>query len=388
MSDKSLKTFRIAVLLIVAVIMVVTGLDFYNHRNYRETVVKGPAVVSVKKLSDYYAPMKGSVNDTNVYILDSGIPGGTGLIIGGTHPEEPSANLGAEIIMENAKLDSGKLIVVLRANKSASMVTRPGDAYPMYYEIPTNWGVKKYRMGDRWSSPLDSWPDPEVYVNYPSGQLLAYMDVRNFNRTWPGRTDGLITEKTSYAFIELIKKEKVDIFIDFHEAELEYPVISTIVAHQDAADIAAMSSMMLTATEFKIGMEFSPPSLHGLSHREVGDHSDAVSLLFETPEPFLDRVRGKTDVRLLLEGRDEFVMKAGEAGLLYEKIDENGWPIATRVARQVATTQMVLDTWSDFNPDKEIRMVNLPSYSELKDNGVGKYLKDPSSVSKEDLYYE
>lgn len=66
-----------------------------------------------------------------------------------------------------------------------------------------------------------------------------------------------------------------------------------------------MVSMMLTDLEgFAIGTEFSPPNLHGLSHREIGDHSPAVSLLFEAPEPFLDATRGRTDADVLLSGRD------------------------------------------------------------------------------------
>jgi len=64
-------------------------------------------------------------------------------------------------------------------------------------------------------------------------------------------------------------------------------VISTIVTHQKGQELATMVSMTLTDMDgFKIGTEFSPPNLHGLSHREIGDHSQAVSLLFETPEPF------------------------------------------------------------------------------------------------------
>ena len=47
------------------------------------------------------------------------------------------------------------------------------------------------------------------------------------NRAWPGRANGTLTEQTAYAFMELIKREKVDIEIDLHEAELQYPVIST-----------------------------------------------------------------------------------------------------------------------------------------------------------------
>ncbi len=195
----------------------------------------------------------------------------------------------------------GRLIVVNSANRSATTVTRLGGAYPPDYTIETHWGEQTFRMGDRWSNPLDQWPDPEVYIHYPSRQELAYVDIRNLNRTWPGRANGTLTEKTCYALTELIKKEKVDIAIDLHEAELQYPVISTIVAHDKGQDLAAMASMMISSEEgFDIGMEYSPGALRGLSHREIGDHTDAISLLLEAPEPFLDATRGRTDEALLL----------------------------------------------------------------------------------------
>ena len=148
--------------------------------------------------------------------------------------------------------------------------------------------------------------------------------------------------------------------------------------------------MMLTAMEFKrpIGMEFSPPSLHGLSHREVGDHSDALSLLFEAPEPFLDRVRGITDEHLLLTGKDPFVMKAGEYGLLYEKIDEEGWPIDVRVGRQTSTILQVIQTYSEMYPDKMITLSSVPRYSEVIENGVGYYLYNPDEAPAERVVYE
>lgn len=90
----------------------------------------------------------------------------------------------------------------------------------------------------------------------------------------------------------------------------------------------------LTANTFDVpvGMEFSPTALHGLSHREVGDYSDAASYLVEVAEPMLDRIRGITDEELLMSGKDRFVMMAGDRGLLYAPIDENGWPIEKRVA--------------------------------------------------------
>jgi hypothetical protein len=377
----------IALVLWVA-LLVPAGIAFAQHREYKETVVLGPGVTELNKLSDYYAPMKGSPNDCNIYVLDSGTPGATLLVIAAVHPEEPATNLAAQVLVENAKPTVGRLIVAIHQNRSASTVTRPGDAYPQFFTIPTDWGSMKFRMGDRWANPLDSWPDPETYVHFPSGQQLAYMDVRNMNRTWPGRPNGSLAERTSYAFMQLIDQEGVDLTIDLHEAELEYPIIGTIVAHQGATNVAAMTSMTLTAKEFRLGMEISPLALHGLSHREIGDFSNSPALLIESPEPFLDRVRGITDAALLLTGKDEFVMAAGRAGLLYWPIDENGWPIDVRVARHVRTMEVVTEMWTRFHKDQPLALSGLPGYQELIDNGVGHYFANPAGVPSSRLAYE
>ena len=244
-------------------------------------------------------------------------------------------------------------------------------------------------MGDRWSNPLDQWPDPEVYIHFPTRQQLAYMDVRNLNRAFPGRPAGTLTERTCFAIMELIRKEKIDIEIDLHEAELQYPVISTIVAHQKGADLAAMASMMISSNEgFPIGVESSPPALRGLSHREVGDNSGAISLLLEAPEPFLDATRGRTDRELLLTGKDEFIVRAGKRGLLFEKIDEKGWPIDVRVGRHCTTILEILDLWSGDNPAKAIVVSGVPKYAEVIKNGTGAYLKDPKGADPHKLIFE
>ncbi len=371
-----------------AVLLVFAGIAFYRHRNFREPVVLGPGVTAVRTLGDYFAPIRGTVNDCNIYVLDSGVPGGTVLLMGGTHPEEPGANLAAMLVVENATPRQGRLIVAIHMNRSASTVSRPGDAYPQFFTIPTPWGSQTFRVGDRWANPLDSWPDPETYVNYPSGQMLAYMDIRNANRTWPGRPNGLLVEQTTYAFMQLIRAEHVDLAVDYHEAELEYPVIGTIVAHQKAQDLAAMVSMDLSATEFQIGMEISPKTLHGLSHREIGDFSDSMGILMEAPEPFLDRVRGITDEHLLVTGQDDFVRAAGAAGLLYWPIDEKGWPIDVRVARHVRATEKVFEYWGMLFPDKPIAIDGLPGYQEIVERGVGSWLADPAAAPRDRVAYE
>jgi predicted deacylase len=380
---------KLLLALVVVAFLGVSGKSFYDQRHLAEPVVLGPGVTAVKTLGDYAESLRGTANDINLYVLEGNAPGGTVLVFGGTHAEEPAGRLAAWLLVENAVLDRGRLIVALSANRSASMVTRPGAAYPPEFTIPTTWGGQRFRMGDRWTNPLDQWPDPEVYIHSPSGQYLAYVDIRNLNRAFPGRANGTLTERTTFAFMELIRREQVDIAIDLHEAELQYPVISTIVTHQKGQDMATMVSMTLTDLEgFKIGTEFSPLNLHGLSHREIGDHSKAVSLLFEAPEPFLDATRGRTNADVLLTGKDEFVMKAGKKGLLFETIDEHGWPIAKRVGRHTSSVAQTLQTWTEDHPDRALVARDIPRYAEVVKNGVGFYLREPARSPAARVVYE
>ena len=387
MADHSIR--KIVVSIFGLLLFIFSGISFYKSRHLKEPVVLGPGVTEVKKLSEYFPGIKGSINDCNVYFLEGKEKGATLLVMGGSHPEEPAGRLAPWLFVENGVMEQGRLILVLSANRSGTTVTRIGGGYPPDYTISTPWGGQTFRMGDRWSNPLDQWPDPEVYIHYPSKQNLAYVDIRNLNRTWPGRPNGTLTEKTCYAFMELIRKEKVDIFIDLHEAELQYPVISTIVTHEDGQELATFVSMMLTDMEgFNMGTEFSPKNLHGLSHREVGDYSDAISLLFEAPEPFLDATRGKTTREQLLTGKDEFVVKAGKHGLLFEKIDENGWPIDVRVGRHTSAVLQTMESWTEEHPDRPLVCLNVPRYAEVIENGTGHYLLDPAKADPERVVYE
>jgi predicted deacylase len=382
-------TRKIIIAALGAALAVFAGLSFHRSRHLREPVVPGPGVTKVVKLGDYFAPVAGTMNDANVYVLEGKEPGGTVLLMGGTHPEEPAGRLAAWIMAENAEISKGRLFVILTANRSASTMTRLGGAYPPDFTIPTAWGGQKFRMGDRWSNPLDQWPDPEVYLHYPTRQELAYVDIRNLNRAFPGRPNGTLTERTCFAITELIRREKVDIAIDFHEAELQYPVISTIVAHEKGADLAAAASMFISSIEgFAIGVENSPKALRGLSHREIGDATEAISLLLEAPEPFLDATRGRTDRELLLTGKDDFVVRAGKRGLLFEKIDEKGWPIDIRVGRHTSTVLQILEIWSGDNPGKAVVLSGVPRYTDVVANGTGAYLKDPRLADPAKITYE
>lgn len=386
---KTDKIRKVIIAIMGLLILIPSGISFYNHRNFKETVVVDEEKCEVKKLGDWFPGIKNSANDCNVYIFEGKVPGATMMLLGGSHPEEPAGRLAALLFAENATIEKGKLIVILSANRSGTTVTRPGGAYPQIFTIPTSWGGQKFRMGDRWTNPLDQWPDPEVYIHYPSGQNLAYVDIRNLNRSWPGRANGTLTEKTCFALMNLIKKENVDVVIDLHEAELQYPVNNTIVTHEKGQELATLISMTLTDMEgFSIGTEFSPKNLHGLSHREIGDFSNAISLLFEAPEPFLDATRGITGEKQLIEGKDEFVVKAGEHGLLYAPIDSTGWHINFRVGRHTSSVIQTFESWNEDHPDKQLICINVPRYKDLLKNGVGYYLKDPVKTEKNIIIYE
>lgn len=380
---------KIIILAIVLVLAFLGGREFYEIRHFKQSIVVSDSFTERFMLSDYFEGIKGTWADTPVYLYDSGEPGGSMLLLGGSHPYEPATMLAAYVAAENIAVKKGKVYIIPAANYSAMTLGILGNAYPNYYTLDTQWGSKKFRIGDRNANPLDQWPDPFTYVHYPSGQNLAYQDIRNLNRTYPGRPDGALMERLSYAIMELIRKEKIDLYVDMHEASLMYPVVSTYVAHDRSLDICMMASMTLSAEQFPIKCEASPKSLRGLSHREVGDFSDTLAVLMETAEPFIDRVAGRITEELMVTGKDEFLQTASEAGLLYcqPEYDINfGAPIRYRVGRHLSSTVEVIKWMNEFFPEKEL-IVELPLFAEVMEKGAGYFLHDPEKAISEKLFY-
>lgn len=374
--------------LIFAFVIVVSGIQFYNHRHYEMPIVAGPGVTKAVKLSDYNENLKGTIADTNVFFLEGEEKGGKVLIFANTHSNEPAAILTALIILENAVVNKGTLIVIPQFNNSGGRNTKPGDGYPLYFEIPTRWGAKKFRMGNRNASPLDQWPDPDVYVHYPDKQLLSYLDVRNTNRTWPGRANGPLMERVTYAAMELMKQEKVDIAIDIHGAETMFPVTNCIVVPEKAMRIATMTSLTVKAMEgFENHVEPSPRGFRGLSHREIGDFSDTMPFLLEAPLPFLDQPTGPKTVDLLLNGKDPFLLSLSKQKKLFVPYDESGWPMEKRVGQHCSVILEILRQFSRRVSDRAVRVSNVPCYAEVVQNGVGFYYHDPEKAKKENIYF-
>jgi len=369
--------------------MIIAGIQFYSHRHYMVPIVAGSGVTKVTKLSDYCEDLKGTAGDTDVFFLEGKEKGGKMLIIANTHSNEPVAGLTALIFIENTIIDKGTLIVIPQFNNSGGRNTRAGDGYPLYFEIPTDWGNKKFRMGNRDASPLDQWPDPDVYIRYPDKQLLSYLDIRNANRTWPGRADGLLMEKVTYAAMQIMIEENVDMAIDIHGAETMFPVTNCIVAPDKSMRIATMASLTVKAKEgFDSHVEPSPSGFRGLSHREIGDYSDTLPFLLEAPLPFLDQPTGPKTVELLLDGKDPFLLSLSKKNMLFVPYDETGWPIDKRAGQHCSVILELIYQFSKRNPDRAMEIHNIPRYAEVVQNGIGHYYHDPEKADKANIYYE
>jgi predicted deacylase len=363
------------------------GLRLYRHRHFDVPVVTGPGVTKVVRLSDFGPGLKKTMADTQVYFLEGKEPGGKAILLSDTHANEPEGLLATLLMLENAVVEKGTLIIIPQFNHSASRNTRPGDGYPLYFEIPTDWGRKKFRMGNRDASPLDQWPDPDVYIHYPDRQLLSYIDVRNVNRTWPGRPDGPLMEKVTFAAMEIMRREKVDIAVDIHGAETMFPVTNCIVAPEKSNRIATMAALTVKAKEgFDSHVEPSPSGFRGLSHREIGDYSDTLPFLLEAPIPFLDQPTGPKTEKLLLDGKDPFLLSLAQKKKLFVPYDASGWPMEKRVGQHCSVILEILRQYSKKNPERSILVRNVPRYAEVIQNGVGHYFHDPAAAEKDKIY--
>lgn len=339
-------------------------------------IYPGSGVTSQGRLSDYFPDLAGTAADTDVYFLEGTEKGGTALILGGTHPNEPASSLTAITFLETAEVTQGRLIVIPRATRSGFTATDPQEGYPQFYGIETPTGVRHFRYGGRGTNPIHQWPDPVIYVN-GSGQQLAGPEVRNLNRSYPGDPNGYLTERLAYAITEMIRQEEVDLSIDLHEASPEYPVINAMVAHEDAMDLAVEAALYLEFDDIQIAVEPSPANLRGLSHREWGDATGTKAILIESANPIQGRLRGPTNEALIVEGIDPYYDRAGQMGLLYVPFGEEGSPMNERVGRHIRTVGTLIEVFSTYNPDRTITVVGMPSLGEVMENGLGAYLAHP-----------
>ena len=369
--------FVSALLLLFAIaICFLSALKFLSMQK-KEAIFPSRGLTSRKMLSSYFPGLKKTWGDTDVYLYEGQEKGGNLLILGGAHANEPAGFITAVLLIENIQVSTGKIIIVPRANNSGFTHSQPQEGNPQRYSLESPWGRRHFRHGSRLTNPVHQWPDPSIYIN-PAGQKLSGADSRNLNRCYPGRKTGSLTEKIASGIMELIKKEKIDLALDLHEAAPEYPVINAIVFHENSADLAALALMELQIEGFEFRLEASPINLRGLSHREWGDHAQIMAILLESANASHGRLKGKTSPALIVEGKDKNYTKAAKLGRLFVPYGEDGIPLKLRVARHLAAVKSILSNLEELYPEKRIEIKNMPSSSELRKVGIGPFLNPPN----------
>jgi hypothetical protein len=361
-------------LLIVGVVCYYAGHEFTEMWK-PDKIFPAESVTRIGHLSEYCSRLENTRANSEIYFIESGKPGATMLVLGGTHPNEPAGFITAVVLIENIKINEGKLIVIPQACKSGFTCTDPLEGCPEKFSVHTAGGVRDFRFGARAANPIDQWPDPLVFLQYPSGQQLSGNETRNLNRAYPGRSEGTLTEETAYAIMQLIEKENVDIGVDLHEAAPEIPIINALVTHPNGRDIAGAAVLNLEFDGLQYSLELSPDNFHGLSHREWGDRTSAMPFLMETSNPIQGRLRGVTSADLIVEGKDVRYWKAAQLGTMRITYDLEGEPLALRVGRHVQGLRAIIGAYSEAYPEKRLTYENLPAYSDLVQRGVGAYLQ-------------
>jgi len=316
----------------------------------------GPGVTSTKKLSDWAPALANTPGDTHVYILDGKEPGGTVFVAGGTHGNEIAGIMAAIVLVEHARAQKGRLIVIPHANNSAITDVDPERPGPSSIVVATPTGERTFRYGSRRTKASHQGaPDPAKYrhPNPKSTEELAGTEARNLNRAYPGVADGTLTQRIAWGIVRLLQDEKAAVAFDFHEAGPESRLAWMVVAHPKNLETAAAAVLDLEAQGLTMKLEPSSETFRGLSHREWGDVTKAQAFLFETPSPSMVNDTKGVDF-----------------------VNDPTLPLSKRVGGQLASFSAVLAVYNADAPAVEgIVIVDVPAMADVIKAGVGAYLK-------------
>lgn len=380
---KKIISFSFYILLALSV-TIITGLSFNATRKKEAVFVVREGIVETEKLSKYNLGLKNTCGDADIFIIDSGKPGPSLLVLGGTHGNEPAGQVAATLFLENAVVENGKIFVLTETNKCGYTSSYPQEGAPVTYNISTEFGSREFIYGSRATNFVEQWPVPDVYV-HQSGSKMSGGETRNINRAYPGIKEGNITSRIAYAVTELVKQNDITLTVDLHEAAPEYPVNNALVYHEKNADMIGEIVFNLEMKGVIIKPESSPKNFRGLTHRELGDFTNTRVFLAETSNASQGRIRGAMTEELIVTGKDRFYEIASKLGITYVDYDENGVHLNERVARHVETIMTIVDVYNNITygyswRDEGVGLIinNMPSYDEINTNGIGTYLLKPS----------
>jgi hypothetical protein len=93
-------------------------------------------------------------------------------------------------------------------------------------------------------------------------------------------------------------------------------------------------------------------------------------------------------VKLLLDGKDPFLLSLSKKKKLFVPYDESGWPIEKRVGQHCSVTLEIIRQYSKKIPERAIEILNAPRYAEVVKNGVGHYYHDPAKAEISRIHYD
>ncbi len=302
-------------------------------------------------LSSWLPALAGTPGDTPVFLLEGKEPGGTLVVVGGTHENEIAGVFAATALVESARVSRGRLVVVPRANNSAVTVQDDERPVPEWVTVRSSSGPRRFRFGSRLTNPAHQGaPDP-VELKLPgTAMALSGREARDLDRAYPGTADGPLTQRIAFAIVELLRREKADLAFDLHEASPDSRLAWMIVAHPRALDVAAAAVLELDDAGLPMKLEVSDEGFRGLSHREWGDATGALAFLVETPNP--NQVKGALDV---------------------DPVDDARYPLVSRVSAQLRTVLAVVAAWSAGMPVE--RRVELSPGFDLAKPGATRVLE-------------
>ena len=120
-------------------------------------------MTEVFKLSKYNPNLEGTIGDSDVYVLKGEKEGGSLVVLGSTHANEPSGHMAGILLEENANVDAGTIYVIPNINNSALTHNDPLDGSPQYMHFTTKNGeTRTFQYGSRATNPIDQCPDPDI----------------------------------------------------------------------------------------------------------------------------------------------------------------------------------------------------------------------------------
>ena len=377
-----IRVLNIVVFIVALLFAVPASVDFLKmHKN--EEIAENPNLTEVKMLSAYAPRLKGTDLDTAVYFFDSGVEGGTFLILGGTHPNESAGMLSAVALIENIEVTEGRVIIIPRTNNSGFTHTSPLDGMQDFFTLTLSDGSERsFRVGNRLTNPVGQWPDVNYYEG-TSGRTIygtENPEVRNVNRLYYGTEDGVLTEQVCYGIYNLINEEGVDLTMDTHEGspEVLYRDCTMVNMKRDntkAMSIASDMALSMNFDDLDMRVEYSGVTSYGLSHRSLGDNTDSMMTLMETYNPSMGPLHGKMDDDLIINGNEPNYYEAHKDGYIYFQVPEDGYPLIERVARHIACIEYLSEAYSWEYPEKAISFTGLGDYYTIVEGGFEKLLK-------------